>query len=183
MVDPATLDAGEPKETKADQVIPKPLDWGKVEKRGPELWEKFCTWAEWYLRRFEIQESVVPPCWGLHPVLVEELTGLWTAFMYSYSEMVTGTAPLVFLHQANESRARMAASMGIYDCTREHHEGPSVARRKSHKVSFAEALTSGLPSSIALAPVATRRTPTAYHEGKERELCHTDTLGEGSVDA
>lgn len=154
VADPTHLDAGEPPDDDDDTtaLVPPPVDWRKATppaSRG-RRWEEFAKWAEWYLRRFEIPESVVPPCWRRHPVLIEELSALWTAYETSYMTLASGASPLVWLHQADLSRGRMVASMGIYSCSRTSgHQPPGTARQDSlTDVGVTEAAELGLGREI-----------------------------------
>jgi hypothetical protein len=45
-------------------------------------------WVDWMIGRYELrgEAATIPPCWFLHPVAVEELTGLMVAWKAAYSE-------------------------------------------------------------------------------------------------
>lgn len=185
MADPTPLQDADPGEkvTKDAGKLPGPLDWRGVEEGGPKLWGEFCTWAEWYLRRFEIGEGTAPRCWRRHPVIVEELSALWTSFKCSYAEITTGSTPLVFLYQASLAANRMKASMSIYHCTRDHHAGPTTSRRVGEDVDFYDMKNAGLPEHVEVsATMNPERADRTYSKDEESELCHdTNHIGAGDA--
>lgn len=127
-----------------EEVLPPPVNW-QTEDATQKGWEEFCGWVEWYLRRWEVPVSVVPPCWQRHPVLIEELTALWTSYMGSYSRDNNGQAPLLWLYQADLARTRMLATMAVYSCGREGHSGPMLYRAPSESLSLDDTRGLGLP--------------------------------------
>jgi hypothetical protein len=65
---------------------PKPWSWKDI---GPdaesELWEQLCSWVAWLRSRYPLAKCI-PPCWGQHPEIVEELTALWLAWQSAYTD-------------------------------------------------------------------------------------------------
>lgn len=63
----------------------KPVDWSWAHITGVqrrELWEDLIDFVAWVNARYFIHHkgSQIVPCWYQHPVVVEELTGLWAAW-------------------------------------------------------------------------------------------------------
>jgi hypothetical protein len=48
-------------------------------------------WVDWLIARYQLrgEAETIPPCWFLHPVAVEELTGLMVAWKAAYSQKET----------------------------------------------------------------------------------------------
>lgn len=64
--------------------------------------ERFQTlreWVDWLVVRYALTESTrVPPCWYQHPVAVEELTALWSAWLAAYRTTKHPTQELINWH-------------------------------------------------------------------------------------
>jgi hypothetical protein len=73
-----------------DQLVEAPA-WGPWAWRhlGPSqtraLFTELRGWPDWLVARYELRGETesIPPCWFLHPVAVEELTGLMVAWKAS----------------------------------------------------------------------------------------------------
>jgi hypothetical protein len=55
------------------------------------LFVQLRDWVDWLIGRYELrgEAETIPPCWFLHPVAVEELTGLMVAWKAAYSQKET----------------------------------------------------------------------------------------------
>jgi hypothetical protein len=53
-------------------------------KAEEELWSLLRDWVGWLRSRYPLAQKI-PPCWPEHPEIVEELTALWLAWQYAYS--------------------------------------------------------------------------------------------------
>jgi hypothetical protein len=77
-------------------------------------WSGLRAWVRWLTGRYELTvEDRLPPCWPLHPGLVEELYALraWRAEIYSSGEAGTGQAAR-YWHA--ELRAVIQAATTVY---------------------------------------------------------------------
>lgn len=52
-------------------------------KATEELWYQLTEWVGWLRSRYPLAKKI-PPCWGEHPEIVEELTALWLAWQGAY---------------------------------------------------------------------------------------------------
>ena len=54
-----------------------PTDWRTVPAAdSAEQWDLLRRWVVWFKDRYCFDHRVVPPCWYLHPALVDVLTAL-----------------------------------------------------------------------------------------------------------
>jgi hypothetical protein len=62
---------------------------GPVQTRA--LFMQLRDWVDWLITRYEIrgEAEMIPPCWFLHSVAVEELTALMVAWKAAYSQKET----------------------------------------------------------------------------------------------
>ena len=66
-----------------------PWSWrhlGPAQTRA--LFTELRDWVNWLITRYELrgEAEMIPPCWFLHPVAVEELTALMVAWTAAYSQ-------------------------------------------------------------------------------------------------
>jgi hypothetical protein len=75
-------------------VIPQSWCWRDLgPKATEELWSQLTEWVGWLRSRYPLAKRI-PPCWGEHPEIVEELTALWLAWQDAYSDnSASPTAP------------------------------------------------------------------------------------------
>lgn len=70
-----------------NQVVPLKYCWREIEDRAYalRLWKAVREWVDWLnARYFATGIFRILPCWYRHPVVVEELTALWAAWMSVY---------------------------------------------------------------------------------------------------
>jgi hypothetical protein len=80
-------------EAMTDQLVDSPAggpwSWRHL---GPgqtrALFTELRNWVDWLITRYELrgEAEMIPPCWFLHPVAVEELTALMVAWTAAYSQ-------------------------------------------------------------------------------------------------
>lgn len=80
-------------ETKAQQRDQTPSSAGQAwcwRTAGPRtretLWTELTDWVDHWLRHRYPLAKKIPPCWGRHPEVVEELTALWLAWQSAYTQ-------------------------------------------------------------------------------------------------
>ena len=103
------------------------IDWSCLDPEIAESeWWGLREWVEWLVQRYVLDFRVVPPCWYLHPGLVDVLSALRDHHRYSFDRLAQGTAAadwhLVF--RILEARLREWASRT--GCSRDAHR-PDLA--------------------------------------------------------
>ncbi|CUU60764.1 hypothetical protein Ga0074812_14710 [Parafrankia irregularis] len=84
-----------------------PFCWEELEAEElRETWHELGAWVRWLCERFRIDD--IPPCWYLHGDLVEELTGLWLAWLGAYHAGARSEDPVRWLDWLARARARFA---------------------------------------------------------------------------
>lgn len=82
----------------------KPVDWSWHHITGVrrrELWEDLVDFVAWINNRYFIHHrgNQIVPCWYRHPVVVEELTGLWASWWDATHNAKKPNAKLVEFHR------------------------------------------------------------------------------------
>jgi hypothetical protein len=99
-----------------------PIDWSRTDPAVPsEEWDELRNWVQWLVNRYALDCRVVPPCWYLHPSVVDVLSALRDHHRSSFDLLGLTTGPadwhLAFRHL--ESRLREWASRT--GCARDAH--------------------------------------------------------------
>lgn len=121
------LDAQERQTGDAAATEPNRWCWRTVTGQDrTHLWDELVEWVDWFNGRYGTSgpRNAVPPCWPLHPVAVEELTGLMLAWTAAHT--VTGpSAEVVAWHDRwlwpclDRLRTRQG---GFEHCTATRHD-------------------------------------------------------------
>lgn len=64
---------------KKDQTPIEPLPWAA--RASSADWEALCDWVDWLNGSYEFITASIPACWPAHAGVVEELAGLWRAWI------------------------------------------------------------------------------------------------------
>jgi hypothetical protein len=106
---------------------PAPRDWcwqSIDSDTASEQWRSLCSWVGWLRSRYPIADQL-PACWWRHSELVEELTGLWLAWLAAYTEpQAPLTAPIDFHDRLLPSFLGRVRRWGI-QCLDEHRPRPA----------------------------------------------------------
>jgi Domain of unknown function (DUF4913) len=91
-----------------------------------DLWDELRSWVEWFNVRYGSAGTkvAIPPCWPLHPVAVEELTALMTAWQCAH-EASTASDALIAWHDRWlwPCLDRLSVRQGGFkDCTLASHD-------------------------------------------------------------
>lgn len=71
------------------------INWRTLEDEdAPQVWTDLRDWVIWFTHRYNIASRKIPPCWFKHGALVEELSGLHTAWLVSYDSLDAGYGPI-----------------------------------------------------------------------------------------
>ena len=99
----------------------------------PGEWDRLRAFVEWFVPRYELSESDIPPCWYRHGRLVEELSALRSAWDASFIvETDGGLGPIGWHERYALARVRMReAYPGT--CARGTH-----SQTTTYRVSFDE---------------------------------------------
>ena len=128
------MEGGADTETKQSTAAAGPWEWAKLSTDDRvERWYELREWVAWYNDRYGSSDKTmyIPPCWPLHPVAVEELTGQMVAWQAAQAQ--TGPTDLIRLWHEHMYGAieRLTGSGGLNGrggvlsrCSNGHHEGP-----------------------------------------------------------
>ena len=103
--------------------------WRTIGHHGAEeLWTQLTGWVAWIRNRYPLARKI-PPCWGDHPELVEELTALWLAWQHAYED---ADAPLTAAADWHDRWLpgvlyRLEHGPFALDCSNEHRARPTTA--------------------------------------------------------
>jgi hypothetical protein len=93
-------------------------------------WAGLRAWVAWLHGRYELSvEERLPPCWALHPGLVEELHALraWREEIYSGGQAGMGQAAR-YWHAELRTTLQAATTMWAAGCRTGHRGAPELAR-------------------------------------------------------
>jgi hypothetical protein len=86
-----------------------PVCWATLtEVETEDALEELDDWTTWVVDRYALDHRTVPPCWEQHGALVEELSGLRTAWVAAFSITGRSEAPLEWHAQFAAARHRLA---------------------------------------------------------------------------
>ena len=108
---------------------PLPLCWAALtgQEREEQL-DALDDWVCWLTHRYALDHRTVPPCWGRHGALLEELSALRTAWLSAYAVTSSGDAPLDWHAHFAATRQRLADWVSRTGCRNEQHRSEPVRR-------------------------------------------------------
>jgi hypothetical protein len=113
----ADLDAGDLLATLA-----APTDWSTLPAEdAPTAWAELRHWVHWLVARYSLDHHLVPPCWYLHPALVDLLTALRDHHRGSYSPLAMPNGPADWHATLNALEPRLREWVARTGCTRDQH--------------------------------------------------------------
>ncbi|MET3808879.1 hypothetical protein ABIB25_005909 [Nakamurella sp. UYEF19] len=90
------------------------------------------TWLEWLVPTYRIPPSVIPPCWFLHPGLIEELGHLWTGWRVTrHADSGVGMVGLDWDGHRERATSRLRELVATAGCNGTNHSpkpGPALNR-------------------------------------------------------
>ncbi len=96
--------------------------------------EALGQWLQWLVPTYRVPPSVIPPCWFLHPGLIEELGHLWTGWQVTrHPESGVGMIGLDWDNHRERSTARLRELVGTAGCNGTSHSAkpdPKLNRDK-----------------------------------------------------
>lgn len=84
------------------------IDWNTLDVEEAEAeFRHLDEWVTWLKNAFGLPAAVIPPMWHRHDELIWELSALHTAFLNSYSEIASPSAPIAWMKEFAEARYRL----------------------------------------------------------------------------
>jgi hypothetical protein len=105
-----------------------PLDWRQVSAAESRAhWQALREWVQWLVQRYSLDARVVPPCWYLHPQLVDLLTALRDQHRGAFHHL----APLGSAASWHQNRwqfeTRLRDCVSQTGCSRDtHRDDPAI---------------------------------------------------------
>lgn len=88
----------------------------------PAAWNELREFVQWLVGRYALASNVVPPCWFLHPALVEELSALRAAWEASFDvDTDGGLGPIGWHERFAVARERIVKYAYKGECARGTH--------------------------------------------------------------
>ena len=86
-------------------------------------------WIGWLSDCYSLDHRIIPPCWGQHGALLEELSALWTAWRTAYASTSAGNAPLDWHVHFAASRQRLTDWVAKTGCRNGEHRQERAVRQ------------------------------------------------------
>lgn len=87
---------------------PAPINWNLLSADQAEAeWHDLDRWVKWLKATFGLAPAIVPPYWHRHDELVWELSALHTHWLSCYHETASPSAPISWLRDFTDARARL----------------------------------------------------------------------------
>ncbi len=85
-----------------DEYTSPVVNWRELDPAdaGP-IWEELDEWVRWARYRYDLR--MLQPCWFKHPIVVEQLSALHTAWTVLFSDEDSGMGPITFLEKVHEA--------------------------------------------------------------------------------
>jgi hypothetical protein len=104
-----------------------PLDWTALDAaEATATWTALAHWVRWLADRYEVDVREIPPCWPLHPPLVEELSALRTAHRAAFTPDGHPSGPLDWHHSLSGCRGRLRDYVARTGCRHDTHRTGST---------------------------------------------------------
>lgn len=114
------------------RAVGAPTDWRTVSSgAAARTWSELREWVEWFKDRYALDHRVVPPCWYLHPSLVDLLTALRDHHEYTFTELQPATAATEWHQVFRDLEQRLRDWASRTGCTRDEHR-PDVTLEWAH---------------------------------------------------
>ncbi len=98
---------GGPSPDRSEPAAPTPFRWDELSATElSSTLRELGAWVTWLTARFRL--DALPPCWFRHSDLVEELTGLWLAWLGAYEREARADEPVRWLDWLHRARSRFA---------------------------------------------------------------------------
>lgn len=106
-----------------------PIRWADLgtDETIAEL-RKLGDWVTWWVRRYGISATQMPPCWYLHPRMLEELSALHTAHTLWFHSASPANEPLTWHREMEWSLLRLKTQTSDTGCTAQR---PQPSRTES----------------------------------------------------
>ena len=106
---------------------PRPIDWRRLtDEAAAQQWADLHAWVRWLVKRYAIDPREIPPCWGAHGELVEELSALHTAHQAAYDPAGAPAGPADWHTTLANTRSRLHLSVARTGCRAGQHRDSAI---------------------------------------------------------
>ena len=108
--------------------LARPTDWRAMPAaKRKTAWRELRAWVEWFVCRYGLDVRVVPPCWYLHPALVDLLTALHDQHRSAHHHLSRGGSPASWQLTFLQLEPRLRDWTARTGCTRDtHRDEPAI---------------------------------------------------------
>ncbi|HEX7373813.1 MAG TPA: hypothetical protein VF277_02495 [Steroidobacteraceae bacterium] len=101
-----------------DEYTSPVVNWRELDPAdaGP-IWEELDEWVRWARYRYDLR--MLQPCWFKHPIVVEQLSALHTAWTVLFDQEDSGLGPVTFLERVHGAHEVLRPAM--QGCTLREH--------------------------------------------------------------
>lgn len=101
-----------------EQLLSPVVNWRELDPAdaGP-IWKELDEWVRWARHRYDLR--MLQPCWFKHPVAVEQLSALHTAWTVLYADEDSGLGPITFLEKTHGIQDVLRSAM--QGCSKKEH--------------------------------------------------------------
>ncbi|MBN9154715.1 MAG: hypothetical protein J0J05_12105 [Microbacterium sp.] len=98
------------------------IDWRHLsDSDARAAWDSLRAWVDWFVIRYRIAETTVPPCWYRHGQLVEELSALHVAHGAAFDSTDSGFGPIGWHERLSVAMPRLTKAYAG-GCTNGHRD-------------------------------------------------------------
>lgn len=96
--------------------------WRDLDKETAQLeLERLSPWVDWLGERYCLDHKTIPPCWGKHGALTEELSALRTLWEVCYLGDPSPADPTTFHRELDVALRRLREWASRRGCSRTEH--------------------------------------------------------------
>lgn len=117
------------REAREERLAPRinVVDFYAADRRGDRevtgaVMEPLRDWVDWFITRWQISPSEVPPCWWRHGPIMAELYALWCCYQLAHASTDSGAGPLSFMERLVGARGRLRSATSSAGCSARLHE-------------------------------------------------------------
>ena len=105
-----------------------PTDWRTLTGEDrTTAWRQLREWVQWFVQRYGLDARLVPPCWYLHPALVDLRSALRDQHRAAHQRLSPGSAPATWQVTFVQLEPRLRDWTARTGCTRDtHREEPAI---------------------------------------------------------
>lgn len=101
------------------------INWRVADQRqAAAQMEPLREFVDWLIATYNVQPSVIPPCWWKHPALIQELYALHAFHAMAFDSQDPGQGPIGFQERWFMARSRLSEYTNDTGCTGSAHARP-----------------------------------------------------------